>query len=155
MCSDPAEEEASILSRAEAGKNQEQGQAQANKNPLPALGRVRRAGRPKSARRQNPARTKGQYRHHFQDASGFNESLAARDGQPVNASDLSHIAATGVDSTGLDYDDRESGVNVEDTSLQLPMVALMFLTRGSLPHEATWRLFLESIPDRGQPTQLS
>jgi len=32
---------------------------------------------------------------------------------------------------------------------ELPMVALMFLTRGDLPHERTWRLFLETLPLKG------
>lgn len=32
----------------------------------------------------------------------------------------------------------------------LPRVALMFLTRGPMPYEHIWRMFLDGIPDKQQ-----
>ena len=32
----------------------------------------------------------------------------------------------------------------------LPRVALMFLTRGPMPYEPMWRMFLDGIPDKQQ-----
>ena len=97
-------------------------------------------------------RSESQYSATFEEVSGFNNSLAAKDGQPVNASDLSQIA----ESTGKGAGREESRVGTESLNqrhtselIDLPKIALMFLTRGSLPHESTWRLFLESIPRRG------
>lgn len=73
--------------------------------------------------------------------SGFNESLAARDGQAAKSKDVTEIAS-GELSLKYNRPGEEPG--------PLPMVALMFLTRGALPHEETWRLFLESIPSMGE-----
>ena len=36
-----------------------------------------------------------------------------------------------------------------DNDAELPKVALMFLTRGDMPYEATWLRFLEGAPLKG------
>ncbi len=43
------------------------------------------------------------------------------------------------------------GAQPEKPWVGLPKVALLFLTRGPLPHEPVWRRFLEDIPDTGEP----
>ena len=84
--------------------------------------------------------------------SGFNNSMAARDGQAAKSTEVSLIA--GKENPQMAHA-KEGNPDAADNpvlqAVQLPMVALMFLTRGALPHEETWRLFLESIPQRGAP----
>jgi hypothetical protein len=71
------------------------------------------------------------HRHHFQNISGANNSVVSA--MPAGSGSSA-----------------EASVNQAALQLgELPMVALMFLTRGELPHERTWRLFLESLPLNG------
>ena len=143
------------------------GEGKPQKQPLPAL----KSRRAQHGGRRRAGRLQGQYRQSFEESSGFNNSVAAREGQAANASDVSHISHisqaaeetvegnTDTSQKGEHNANVESGgivdaggsqeSSVESSVASLPMVALLFLTRAGLPHESTWRLFLESIPKRG------